>query len=143
MESPPRIRPFPSWRATSHSPSTMAPCYPFGPLPSDQLWTRYNLDASDLIIDTPLQRFAICLTTPQQYLDPRRYQAHPPFLVRVMSSCCEDPMLTEPVARVKKIIAQDEDIAQCSNGAAFAISVATVSLSCPRLPWTYGEKHLL
>ncbi|KAK5948352.1 hypothetical protein OHC33_010663 [Knufia fluminis] len=30
-----------------------------------------------------------------------------------------------PLARVKKIIAQDEDIAQCSNGAAFAISVAT------------------
>jgi hypothetical protein len=30
------------------------------------------------------------------------------------------------VARVKKIIAMDEDIAQCSNGAAFAISVATV-----------------
>ena len=35
------------------------------------------------------------------------------------------------VARVKKIIAQDEDIAQCSNSAAFAISVATVrSLAC-------------
>jgi DNA polymerase epsilon subunit 4 len=30
-----------------------------------------------------------------------------------------------PLARVKKIIAQDEDIAQCSNSAAFAISVAT------------------
>ncbi|OAP62700.1 hypothetical protein AYL99_01927 [Fonsecaea erecta] len=30
-----------------------------------------------------------------------------------------------PLARVKKIIAQDEDIAQCSNPAAFAISVAT------------------
>jgi hypothetical protein len=30
------------------------------------------------------------------------------------------------VARVKKIIAMDEDIAQCSNSAAFAISVATV-----------------
>jgi hypothetical protein len=27
---------------------------------------------------------------------------------------------------VKKIIAMDEDIAQCSNSAAFAISVATV-----------------
>ena len=34
-------------------------------------------------------------------------------------------MLTRTVARIKKIIAQDEDIAQCSNGAAFAISVAT------------------
>ncbi|EXJ63482.1 uncharacterized protein A1O5_11531 [Cladophialophora psammophila CBS 110553] len=30
-----------------------------------------------------------------------------------------------PLARVKKIIAQDDDIAQCSNPAAFAISVAT------------------
>lgn len=30
------------------------------------------------------------------------------------------------VARVKKIIQQDEDISQCSNSAAFAISVATV-----------------
>jgi len=42
-------------------------------------------------------------------------------------------MLTKVVARVKKIIAQDDDIAQCSNGAAFAISVATVSLCCPYL----------
>lgn len=32
------------------------------------------------------------------------------------------------VARVKKIIAMDEDIAQCSNSAAFAISIATVSI---------------
>jgi len=30
-----------------------------------------------------------------------------------------------PLARVKKIIAQDEDIAQCSNSAQFAIAVAT------------------
>ncbi|KIX08450.1 uncharacterized protein Z518_03106 [Rhinocladiella mackenziei CBS 650.93] len=30
-----------------------------------------------------------------------------------------------PLARVKKIIAMDDDIAQCSNTAAFAISVAT------------------
>ncbi|OQU97594.1 hypothetical protein CLAIMM_03499 isoform 2 [Cladophialophora immunda] len=30
-----------------------------------------------------------------------------------------------PLARVKKVIAQDEDISQCSNPAAFAISVAT------------------
>jgi DNA-directed RNA polymerase I subunit RPA43 len=30
-----------------------------------------------------------------------------------------------PLARVKKIISQDEDIAQCSNSAAFAMSVAT------------------
>ncbi|KAF7846312.1 hypothetical protein BT93_L4631 [Corymbia citriodora subsp. variegata] len=30
-----------------------------------------------------------------------------------------------PLARVKKIIAQDEDVAQCSNAAAFAISIAT------------------
>jgi len=30
------------------------------------------------------------------------------------------------VARVKKIIAMDEDIAQCSTTAAFAISIATV-----------------
>ncbi|RMZ75927.1 hypothetical protein DV738_g5215, partial [Chaetothyriales sp. CBS 135597] len=30
-----------------------------------------------------------------------------------------------PLARIKKIIAQDDDIAQCSNSAAFAISVAT------------------
>ncbi|KAJ9604368.1 hypothetical protein H2200_011202 [Cladophialophora chaetospira] len=30
-----------------------------------------------------------------------------------------------PLARVKKIIAQDEDIAQCSNSASFAIAVAT------------------
>ncbi|KIW86390.1 hypothetical protein Z517_01786 [Fonsecaea pedrosoi CBS 271.37] len=30
-----------------------------------------------------------------------------------------------PLARVKKVIAQDEDITQCSNPAAFAISVAT------------------
>lgn len=40
------------------------------------------------------------------------------------------------MARVKKIIAMDEDIAQCSNSAAFAISVATVSvvriLYCPK-----------
>ena len=32
------------------------------------------------------------------------------------------------VARVKKIIAMDEDIAQCSNSAAFVISIATVSM---------------
>ncbi|KAK5077914.1 hypothetical protein LTR64_003684 [Lithohypha guttulata] len=32
---------------------------------------------------------------------------------------------TLPLARVKKIIAQDEDISQASNSAAFAISVAT------------------
>lgn len=31
------------------------------------------------------------------------------------------------VARVKKIISMDEDIAACSNNAAFAISVATVN----------------
>ncbi|ETI21538.1 hypothetical protein G647_07885 [Cladophialophora carrionii CBS 160.54] len=30
-----------------------------------------------------------------------------------------------PLARVKKIIAQDEDIAQCSNSASFAVAVAT------------------
>lgn len=30
-----------------------------------------------------------------------------------------------PLARVKKIIATDEDLVQCSNSAAFAISVAT------------------
>lgn len=30
-----------------------------------------------------------------------------------------------PLARVKKIIAMDDDIAQCSNSAAFAISIAT------------------
>ncbi|RMZ92474.1 hypothetical protein DV736_g279, partial [Chaetothyriales sp. CBS 134916] len=30
-----------------------------------------------------------------------------------------------PLARIKKIIGQDDDIAQCSNSAAFAISVAT------------------
>ncbi|RMZ84705.1 hypothetical protein DV737_g901, partial [Chaetothyriales sp. CBS 132003] len=30
-----------------------------------------------------------------------------------------------PLARIKKIISQDDDIAQCSNSAAFAISVAT------------------
>ncbi|KAF7512140.1 hypothetical protein GJ744_002302 [Endocarpon pusillum] len=30
-----------------------------------------------------------------------------------------------PLARVKKIIAMDEDLVQCSNSAAFAISVAT------------------
>lgn len=30
------------------------------------------------------------------------------------------------VARIKKIISMDEDIAACSNNAAFAISVATV-----------------
>jgi hypothetical protein len=32
------------------------------------------------------------------------------------------------VARVKKIIAMDEDLVQCSNSAAFAISVATVRI---------------
>jgi hypothetical protein len=31
------------------------------------------------------------------------------------------------VARVKKIIAQDSDIAMCSNNAAFVITLATVS----------------
>ena len=32
---------------------------------------------------------------------------------------------TLPLARVKKIISQDDEIAQCSNSAAFAISIAT------------------
>lgn len=44
------------------------------------------------------------------------------------------------VARVKKIIAQDEDIAQCSNGAAFAISVATVSFK-PRRKRSSLSQH--
>jgi len=30
-----------------------------------------------------------------------------------------------PLARIKKIIAQDDDIAQCSNSASYAISIAT------------------
>ena len=36
-------------------------------------------------------------------------------------------MLTVTVARVKKIIALDQDIAMCSNNAAFVITIATVS----------------
>jgi hypothetical protein len=58
-----------------------------------------------------------------------RSPALPPFLV----SCRQNDVLPyrnlpnpDLVARVKKIIAIDEDIAQCSNPAAFAISVATV-----------------
>ncbi|KAJ2977016.1 hypothetical protein NUW58_g7937 [Xylaria curta] len=37
-----------------------------------------------------------------------------------------------PLSRVKKIIAQDQDINICSNNAAFVITLATVSLLTPR-----------
>lgn len=67
-----------------------------------------------------------CLTTTRLFHHPTTLPAlllcHVCQKVFRLNSADQD----DPVARVKKIIATDEDLVQCSNSAAFTISVATV-----------------
>ena len=68
----------------------------------------------------------VCPTTQHQCLLRKKLLALRDYHVSLI--VCFVIILTHrTVARVKKIIAQDEDISQCSNAAAFAIAIATVS----------------